>query len=130
MNMSADKDEKIDISLSSFNDGEQQSNNIDVAKNDQTVGNRFNEVDLRTAQKTKKIEEDSDDEKREEEIDKTAQKMVANPFRTHSVNNNQNEMIGQNEIAKKRFASEAPPVNLEDINLENAAGNQQAKQRM
>ena len=61
--MSADKDEKIDISLSSFGDAE-ISNNIDKAQNEQTVGNRFNEVDLKTAAKTKKIEEDSEDEEK------------------------------------------------------------------
>ena len=83
-----DKDEKIDISLSSLGDGENQ-NHIERAQNEQTIGNRFNEMDMKTAAKTKKIEEESDDEEyKKEEIDKTAQKMMSNPFKTHDVRNN------------------------------------------
>ena len=79
MNLDPDKDEKIDISLSSLGDGENPygANQFSIADNQQNL-------DPKTAAKTKKIEEDSDEEeyKKNEQNDKTAEKMMRNPFKT------------------------------------------------
>ena len=94
-----DKDEKIDISLSSMGDGDNDVG-IESATNQQVNKPRLDDVELRTAAKTKKIEEDSDDEDRKEgQIDKTASKFMIN-------DNFGAEHIQTDQIAAKRaFAS-------------------------
>ena len=78
-NIDPDKDEQVDISLSSLGDAD----NADADINNYQIANNQQNLDPKTAAKTKKIEEDSDEEgKKEEVMDKTAEKMVRNPFKS------------------------------------------------